>query len=68
VPSLDRSQFGIIQGGTFADLRAKSAELIVSIGFEGYAIGGLSVGEPNETMYQVVEATTPRCPSISHAI
>jgi queuine tRNA-ribosyltransferase len=62
VPSLDRSQFGIIQGGTFADLRAKSAELIVSIGFEGYAIGGLSVGEPNETMYQVVEATTPRLP------
>ena len=63
VPSLDRSQFGIIQGGTFADLRAKSAELTVSIGFEGYAIGGLSVGEPNETMYKVVEATTPRLPA-----
>ena len=55
-------QFGIVQGGTFPELRAKSAELIVSIGFEGYAIGGLSVGEPNETMYQVVEATTPRLP------
>jgi queuine tRNA-ribosyltransferase len=56
-------QFGIVQGGTFPELRAKSAELIVSIGFEGYAIGGLSVGEPNETMYQVVEATTPRLPA-----
>jgi queuine tRNA-ribosyltransferase len=59
---LSQLQFGIVQGGTFPELRAKSAELIVSIGFEGYAIGGLSVGEPNETMYQVVEATTPRLP------
>jgi queuine tRNA-ribosyltransferase len=58
-----QAQFGIIQGGSFPELRAKSAELIVSIGFEGYAIGGLSVGEPNETMYQVVEATTPRLPA-----
>jgi queuine tRNA-ribosyltransferase len=56
-------QFGIVQGGTFLELRAKSSELIVSIGFDGYAIGGLSVGEPNETMYQVVEATTPRLPA-----
>jgi len=63
VPSLDRAQFGIVQGGTFPDLRAKSAELTVSIGFEGYAIGGLSVGEPNETMYKVVEATTPLLPA-----
>lgn len=56
-------QFGIVQGGTFLDLRAKSAELTVSIGFEGYAIGGLSVGEPNETMYQVVEGTAPLLPA-----
>jgi queuine tRNA-ribosyltransferase len=56
-------QFGIVQGGTFPELRAKSSELIVSIGFDGYAIGGLSVGEPNETMYQVVEATTPHLPA-----
>ncbi len=62
VSVLDRAQFGICQGGTFPELRAKSAELTVSIGFEGYAIGGLSVGEPNETMYQVVEATTPLLP------
>jgi queuine tRNA-ribosyltransferase len=56
------AQFGIVQGGTFPDLRRKSAELTVSIGFEGYAIGGLSVGEPTETMYQIVEATTPLLP------
>ena len=62
-PLSPSSQFGIVQGGTFPELRAKSAELTVSIGFEGYAIGGLSVGEPNETMYQVVEATTPRLPA-----
>ena len=57
-----QAQFGIVQGGTFPELRAKSAELTVSIGFEGYAIGGLSVGEPNETMYQVVEQTAPLLP------
>jgi len=56
-------QFGIVQGGTFRELRQKSAELTVSIGFEGYAIGGLSVGEPNETMYQVVADTTPLLPA-----
>ena len=56
-------QFGIVQGGTFPELRQKSAELTVSIGFEGYAIGGLSVGEPNETMYQVVEQTVPFLPA-----
>ena len=59
---LAQSQFGIVQGGAFADLRRKSAELTVSIGFEGYAIGGLSVGEPNEVMYQVVEDTAPLLP------
>jgi queuine tRNA-ribosyltransferase len=60
VPQL---QFGIVQGGTFPDLREKSAELTVSIGFDGYAIGGLSVGEPNETMYDMVAATTPHLPA-----
>ena len=66
VPTRDRedsAQFGIVQGGTFHELRAKSAELTVSIGFEGYAIGGLSVGEPNEVMYEVVETTTPLLPA-----
>ena len=57
------AQFGIVQGGTFPDLRRKSVELTVSIGFDGYAIGGLSVGEPNETMYRVVEQTTAYLPA-----
>ena len=56
-------QFGIVQGGTYPNLRQKSAELTVSIGFEGYAIGGLSVGEPNETMYEVVAQTTAYLPA-----
>src|SRR5688500_14538439 len=51
------AQFGIVQGGSFPELRAKSVELTVSIGFEGYAIGGLSVGEPSDTMYRIVEQT-----------
>jgi queuine tRNA-ribosyltransferase len=56
-------QFGIVQGGTFVELRKKSAELTVAIGFEGYAIGGLSVGESNETMYEVIAQTTPYLPA-----
>ena len=58
-----QSQFGIVQGGSFGDLRRKSAELTVSIGFEGYAIGGLSVGEPSDVMNQVVEQTAPLLPA-----
>ena len=61
-PEPSRKQFGIVQGGTFPELRRKSAELTVAIGFEGYAIGGLSVGESNETMYDVVAQTTPYLP------
>jgi len=49
--------FGIIQGGMHADLRQKSAEDLVEIGFDGYALGGLSVGEPNEMMYEIIEKT-----------
>ena len=41
-----QAQFGIVQGGVFPDLRDESADATVAIGFEGYAIGGLSVGEP----------------------
>jgi queuine tRNA-ribosyltransferase len=47
--------FGIVQGGTHEDLRTRSAEGLKEIGFEGYAIGGLSVGEPREDMYRIVE-------------
>ncbi|MCC7177181.1 MAG: tRNA guanosine(34) transglycosylase Tgt [Acidobacteria bacterium] len=56
-------QFGIIQGGSELDLREKSAELTLAIGFEGYAIGGLSVGEAADTMYKVIEGTTPLLPA-----
>jgi queuine tRNA-ribosyltransferase len=56
-------QFGIVQGGVFPELRKKSAELTVAIGFEGYAIGGLSVGEPTKTMYEVIAQTTPYLPA-----
>ena len=59
---LAQAQFGIVQGGTDPALRARSAELTVNIGFEGYAIGGLSVGEPNDVMYNVIESTAPLLP------
>lgn len=54
--------FGIVQGGMYADLRKQSAEEITAIGFPGYAIGGLSVGEPKPMMYEVLEQTTPYLP------
>ncbi len=54
--------FGIIQGGMHTDLRRMSAEEILEIGFDGYALGGLSVGEPKELMLQMVEETTPLIP------
>ena len=57
-----QAQFGIVQGGTSPDLRARSAEKTLAVGFEGYAIGGLSVGETADVMYATVEATTPLLP------
>jgi queuine tRNA-ribosyltransferase len=54
--------FGIIQGGMHYDLRARSLEDICSIGFDGYALGGLSVGEEKEQMYGVMEACSPMMP------
>jgi len=54
--------FGIIQGGVYPDLREEAVEMIVRIGFDGYALGGLSVGEPKELMWRVVEETTPLLP------
>ncbi len=56
-------QFGIVQGGVFTDLRAESAARLVEMEFEGYAMGGLSVGESNDLMYEVVGATAPRLPA-----
>jgi queuine tRNA-ribosyltransferase len=57
-----QAQFGIVQGGVFQDLRDESADATVAIGFEGYAIGGLSVGEPAEQMYAVTGDTARRLP------
>ena len=58
-----QAQFGIIQGGVYTDLRTESAAATVEIGFEAYAIGGLSVGEPVEVMYEVVGHTAPLLPA-----
>ena len=55
--------FGIVQGGTFEDLRRASAEATVQIGFDGYAIGGVSVGEPEPEMMQAVEWSEPFLPN-----
>jgi queuine tRNA-ribosyltransferase len=54
--------FGIVQGGMDHGLRKKHAEELIEIGFDGYAIGGLSVGEEKELMYDMTEATTPHMP------
>jgi queuine tRNA-ribosyltransferase len=58
-----RALFGIIQGGMYADLREKSLAGLENIGFDGYAIGGLSVGEPKDLMYKVLSDITPQMPS-----
>lgn len=54
--------FGIVQGGMYGDLRRESLAGLVDIGFDGYAIGGLSVGEPKEAMLEVLEALRPVMP------
>ncbi len=54
--------FGIVQGGMYEDLREISARQLVEIGFNGYAIGGLSVGEPKQERDKVLETTTPLLP------
>jgi queuine tRNA-ribosyltransferase len=54
--------FGIVQGGMYPDLRKQSAGALVDIGFDGYALGGLSVGETKPMMYEMVEATVPSLP------
>lgn len=55
--------FGIVQGGMYETLRHESAEGLISLGFDGYAIGGLSVGEPMEERNQVLDFTVPRLPA-----
>ncbi|MGH9369928.1 MAG: tRNA guanosine(34) transglycosylase Tgt [Vicinamibacterales bacterium] len=58
-----QAQFGIVQGATFPDLRTESAQATVEIGFEAYAIGGLSVGEAPGVMYDIVAHTAPLLPA-----
>ncbi len=55
--------FGIFQGGTYRDLRLRSLEEIVGIGFDGYAAGGLSVGEPKGLMHEMIHFTGPLMPA-----
>ena len=54
--------FGIVQGGVYDDLRRHCAEELVKMDFDGYAIGGVSVGEPEEEMYRAVDASVPYLP------
>lgn len=58
----DNALFGIVQGGMFKELRAESIDDLVNIGFSGYAIGGLSVGEPKEIMLDIADFTLPGLP------
>lgn len=60
---IDQLLFGIVQGATFDDLRRESAEAIVHLNFDGYAIGGISVGEPEEEMMRAVESAEPFLPN-----
>ncbi|MDO9288257.1 MAG: tRNA guanosine(34) transglycosylase Tgt [Thermodesulfovibrionales bacterium] len=58
----NQALFGIIQGGVYKDLRKQSLEELVEIGFDGYAAGGLSVGEPKEEMYEIINFVAPLMP------
>lgn len=59
----EQALFGIVQGGMYRDLREESARQLAALDFPGYAVGGLSVGEPKELMYEVLEYTTPLLPA-----
>ena len=54
--------FGINQGGTFADIRMEHAKAITELDLDGYALGGLAVGESHEAMYEIIEKTVPYLP------
>ncbi len=59
----DQALFGIVQGGMYKDLRSRSAAELTELDFPGYAIGGLSVGEPKPLMYEMLEHTVPQLPA-----
>lgn len=61
-PDTGQALFGIVQGGFDADLRRESAATLVAMNFPGYSIGGLSVGEPKEVMWAMLDVTTPLLP------
>jgi queuine tRNA-ribosyltransferase len=54
--------FGIVQGSTYEDLRIRSASELKAVGFQGYALGGISVGEPQDLMYNIVRFSIPHLP------
>lgn len=58
----DQMMLGVVQGGTYAELREESARYLASLDFPGYAIGGLSVGEPKELMHEMLEVAIPLLP------
>ncbi len=58
-----QGMFGIVQGGMYKDLRERSAKELVSLDFDGYSIGGLSVGEPHDMMYEILDSTTLYLPT-----
>jgi queuine tRNA-ribosyltransferase len=58
----DQALFGIVQGGWSAEVRQRSAEQLTKLGFPGYAIGGVSVGEPKALAYEAIEASVPHLP------
>ncbi len=60
--NINQALFGIIQGGTYLDLRKQAVEQTVPLGFDGYALGGVSVGEPKEIMYRIADIITPMLP------
>lgn len=59
----DQALFGIVQGGTFGDLRVESAKFLADLDMTGYGIGGLSVGEPKPLMYEMLETLMPHMPA-----
>lgn len=58
----DQALFGIVQGGMYKDLRTMSVKQLMELDFQGYAVGGLSVGEPKSLMYEMLEHTVPQLP------
>jgi len=58
--------FGIVQGSIYAEMREQSARELVELGFDGYAVGGISVGEPEHEMIRAIENAVPFLPACIH--